>query len=398
MQSGLPLEQGMRKMAETIDHETGEILKDPKDSPTIPVEPRGALSRMAEAGDRWKTSTPYQSAECGQIAAAYAAAQGEMESPKRTKTGKVEGVSKSGGRYSYEYKYAPFEEVVRVLKASCSKHGLMYYQGLVSRGDQFYIRTKVCHVSGEWVASDYPVLADRAGPQGFAAATTYAKRYGLSLAFGVAAEDDDDGAAAQQAVPEAKPEARPSKAYPAVQQPDALAVREAAKAPYRRLKQAVEAGEPIHDGQFWLPGWAADAALVDAASPSALEELRLAGLPKSTQKPQEEVKAPRPPRRRGREESPPTASAEALAEAGYEEAQKGVAALAAWWATLSDAERDYLQPGYDRHLLPLAKKASPQSPGSEVPTPSPRSGGGAGPSDGSHPLSGSAPLPGDPPW
>jgi hypothetical protein len=178
-------------MTETIiDAETGEV-----------VTQQASVPAIRHVG----MPTPYQSAETGQIAEAIASSQAAMESPKRTKTGKIEGTSKNGKAYAFEYKYAPFEEVHRVIKAVFPQHGLMYQQGLVTRGEQYFVRTYVRHVSGEWTASDYPVIADRTGSQGFAGAVTYAKRNGLTLAVGIAAEDDDDGASAQAAAPEAKP-------------------------------------------------------------------------------------------------------------------------------------------------------------------------------------------------
>ena len=59
--------------------------------------------------------------------------------------------------------------------------------------DRYSIRTVIWHASGEWLANDYPVIYNKEGAQGFASGVTYARRYGLSLVLGLAAEDDDDG-------------------------------------------------------------------------------------------------------------------------------------------------------------------------------------------------------------
>ncbi len=164
-------------MTETIDHETGEIL---------PAAPRPA-----------QLPTPYQSGETGQLADALAKAQGEMESPKRTKK-------------SHYGQYAPLEEVIRVAQPALAKHGIARHQGIVYRSGEPYIRTLLRHsMSGEWIASDYPLLVDKQGPQGFAAGVTYARRYGLILMLGIAADDDDDGEAAQKAA-ETREQARPA--------------------------------------------------------------------------------------------------------------------------------------------------------------------------------------------
>jgi len=41
-----------------------------------------------------------------------------------------------------------------------------------------------------------PVVADKQNAQGFGSGMTYAKRYSLSMALGIAADEDDDGNAA----------------------------------------------------------------------------------------------------------------------------------------------------------------------------------------------------------
>lgn len=126
-----------------------------------------------------------------QVCTALAAAQGEFKAPVRTKTAKVKGQSRNGGEYSYEYKYAPLEEIINSVKDTLAKNGLFYYQYLLP--PRFNIlRTVVRHSSGEFIPSDYPVFPTKDGAAGFASGVTYARRYGLSLALGLAPEDDDD--------------------------------------------------------------------------------------------------------------------------------------------------------------------------------------------------------------
>jgi hypothetical protein len=257
-------------MNDTIEHDTGELV------PAI--------------------QPARNSLETGQIAETLAAAQAEMEPPKKTKTGTIRGTTKTGKTYEYEYKYAPLEEVVRVIREPLGKHGLSWHQALVTRGGEYFVRTYLRHSSGEWMFSDYPVIADRGGPQGFASGVTYARRYGLSLALGIAAEDDDDAAAMQEAVPDERPSTlsgRPvSKAYPAVrpatpraeingQESDGLDMDEA---PADAEPQLIQIAEEMADkGRAAVKAWFdalgdADKIALDPQLPALKERARKADL------------------------------------------------------------------------------------------------------------------------
>jgi hypothetical protein len=144
---------------------------------------------------------PLASPNCAQVCAALAIAQGAMKTPKRTKEATLDGTTKDGRRYSYKYKYAPLEEIVDAVKEALAANGLARHQYLVSRGSQPMMRTIIWHASGEWIASDYPIHPTKEGAQGFASGVTYARRYGLSLALGLAPEDDDDANIAEGQFP-----------------------------------------------------------------------------------------------------------------------------------------------------------------------------------------------------
>jgi hypothetical protein len=131
---------------------------------------------------------------CAQISAALAIAQGKFGAPKRTKpvdmelkTGKV-----------IKYFYAPLEEIIDSIKLPLAENGLAWIQSLDRKDTGYFINTTILHASGEQLGPyPYPVLIGRDGPQGFASGVTYARRYGLSLALGIAPEDDDDANAAE---------------------------------------------------------------------------------------------------------------------------------------------------------------------------------------------------------
>jgi hypothetical protein len=157
---------------------------------------------------------PLASPSCKEVCTALAAAQGEFEVPKRTKEAVVRGQTRTGGSYDYKYKYAPLEEIISAVKDALAKNGLFRQQYLVTKGNVPVIRTIIWHTSGEWIASDYPIHQSKDGAQGFAAGVTYARRYGLSLALGLAPEDDDDANEGGAKITDARSSRRPAPPAP----------------------------------------------------------------------------------------------------------------------------------------------------------------------------------------
>jgi hypothetical protein len=165
-------------MSEYHDTETGEVMP-PNSSQALDIKLlHGELLCSPDTTEVW---------------GALIQAQGEMEPPQRTKTAKVKGRNKAGIEYEYDYKYAPLEEIIAKLKPAFAKYGLGYQQFLARAGNNPVLRTIIIHKSAQWTAIDYPIFWDTSkGQQGFQGGVTYARRGGLSLAAGLAPEDDDD--------------------------------------------------------------------------------------------------------------------------------------------------------------------------------------------------------------
>lgn len=90
--------------------------------------------------------------------------------------------------------YVTLESVVATLKDLCSQHDIWYTQAIVSGSEGVGVQTAIFHTSGEFIIHDpfyFPLQQQT--PQGGASASTYARRYSLCAAFGIVAEDDDDG-------------------------------------------------------------------------------------------------------------------------------------------------------------------------------------------------------------
>lgn len=94
----------------------------------------------------------------------------------------------------HKSRYVTLEAVVSTLKNLCSKHEIWYTQAIVSGTEGVGVQTAIFHTSGEFIIHDpfyFPLQQQT--PQGGASASTYARRYSLCAAFGIVAEDDDDG-------------------------------------------------------------------------------------------------------------------------------------------------------------------------------------------------------------
>jgi hypothetical protein len=126
------------------------------------------------------------------LAAALATAQGQMK-----------GAVKDSANPFFKSKYADLASVVEAIRAAFSANGLSYIQTVEpSDKDEVRVETTLLHASGEWISCGILALpVNKVDCQGFGSALTYARRYSLSAAVGIAAEADDDGNAATMAKP-----------------------------------------------------------------------------------------------------------------------------------------------------------------------------------------------------
>lgn len=140
-----------------------------------------------------------------ELAAALAAFQAELPPIGKDKAVLVE--KKGGGAFGY--KYATLGSITNVVAPLLGKHGLSFTSKPTIGANGFVLAYSLRHASGESDDGEYP-LPDpvRTTPQQIGSAITYARRYAICAATGVAPDDeeDDDGQAAQGA--EYQPEVR----------------------------------------------------------------------------------------------------------------------------------------------------------------------------------------------
>jgi hypothetical protein len=134
------------------------------------------------------------SSSIGSLAAALAKAQIELVNPEKSMVATIRPDGKGGGEQIF--RYAPLSSGLDIVRKTLGKHEIAAVQataidhvaGIVS------VTTRLCHSSGEWISSDWPVcsLDEMTSPKRMGAALTYARRYALFALVGIAGEDDLD--------------------------------------------------------------------------------------------------------------------------------------------------------------------------------------------------------------
>lgn len=111
---------------------------------------------------------------------------------------KLEGAKKNANNPHFKSKYADLGSVINALEP-IKDHGLWFIQISKERDNGACFETVIIHgpSNSQMSMGETFVPADRANAQGFGSAQTYARRYGLLSAFGLATEDDDGNAASQ---------------------------------------------------------------------------------------------------------------------------------------------------------------------------------------------------------
>ena len=133
------------------------------------------------------------------ISAALVAAQADLTNP-------VKNASANTGQFSYSY--ADLPTILDHVRPVLAKHDLAVTQNVAMTEGRLEVFTTVHHAGGEFLTFG-PISGTSGGNwQALGSAITYARRYSLTAALGIAGEDDDD-AQATQAAPVAKAKPQP---------------------------------------------------------------------------------------------------------------------------------------------------------------------------------------------
>ena len=138
----------------------------------------------------WSASTDFEL-----VAAAFVAALGELKDVSRART------ANAG---TYQYRYADLGDALAEARPVLAAHGLAVFQVPTTDPTGATVATTVMHSSGQWLAFAPVRLPAGGTAQTIGSAITYARRYAVMAALGLAT-DDDDGAAASRGTPVAAP-------------------------------------------------------------------------------------------------------------------------------------------------------------------------------------------------
>lgn len=109
---------------------------------------------------------------------------------------------KSSTNPHFKSRYADLSACVEAVVDSLNEHGIMLMQPTHECEHGVTVETLFIHESGEtFSAGRLHVPAAKQDPQGYGSALTYARRYSLMSACGIAPEDDDGNAASKKAAP-----------------------------------------------------------------------------------------------------------------------------------------------------------------------------------------------------
>jgi hypothetical protein len=137
---------------------------------------------------------------------------------------------KTASNPHFKNKYADLAACIEAVIDGLNNNGIFLMQTSHECDDGIVIETLFIHESGEQVsAGKLHVPASKKDPQGYGSALTYARRYALMAACGIAPEDDDGHATAVD------------EAYKAFEEANLPRLREAALEGLEALQKAFKA-------------------------------------------------------------------------------------------------------------------------------------------------------------
>ena len=107
--------------------------------------------------------------------------------------GEIPNPPKNAVNPHFKNKYADLAGILDTAKPILKKNGLTVIQSAETDGNLVTVKSRILHVSGEWIESALTLTAQGTDPQKIGSAITYGRRYGISAMLNIAADDDDDG-------------------------------------------------------------------------------------------------------------------------------------------------------------------------------------------------------------
>ena len=107
--------------------------------------------------------------------------------------------SKNSKNPHFKNTYADLSAVIDAVKPALNEAGIVFLQTPTpSDNGYLFLTTRLIHESGEWIEDTATCPLPKQDPQGYGSALTYARRYSLMAACGIAPEDDDGNSASRR--------------------------------------------------------------------------------------------------------------------------------------------------------------------------------------------------------
>lgn len=125
------------------------------------------------------------------------AEQSKMIAELFTEYNKVKAVmaQPKKNKKAYNYNYSPLDEVLRVIDTAIKESGtnISYTFETITGDGKAGTKVYIFSGKGAWLEfADAMLPVPKNDAQGYGSALTYARRYAISSAFGIASEEDDD--------------------------------------------------------------------------------------------------------------------------------------------------------------------------------------------------------------
>lgn len=89
-------------------------------------------------------------------------------------------------------RYADLEAVIEAIKPALNDNEIAFMQAFAPSADgRLTLKTRLIHVSGEWIEDELTMPLQQSTPQGYGSAATYSRRYALAAITGLYQADDD---------------------------------------------------------------------------------------------------------------------------------------------------------------------------------------------------------------
>lgn len=117
------------------------------------------------------------------VASAIISARGRFKRIQKTKTNP-----------HLQNRYADLGDILDGIDEALAMHSLIVVQSVEKPDAGVSVTTRLIHASGQWIEFGPTTLpVEKMTPQSAGSAITYARRYALSAALCLVADDDDDG-------------------------------------------------------------------------------------------------------------------------------------------------------------------------------------------------------------